>query len=61
MAIKPDDQSATEEAGSVPVSYPEVEGREKQEPRGFLGIARRDLSEDELATAAARRFLIAEI
>ena len=53
------DQAETEEAGSQPVSGPT--GGLKQEPRRFLGLARRDLSEDELATPAARRFLIAEI
>lgn len=53
------DIGETEEAGSEPVSG--VTNGVKQEPRRFLGLARRDLSEDELATPAARRFLIAEI
>lgn len=52
--------SPTDEAGSVP-SPPEVQNDDKKSSRGFLRTAARDLSEEELGTAAARRFLIAEI
>jgi hypothetical protein len=54
------DDSATEESGSTPIGAARVDGT-KQEPRRFLDRARRDLSEEELGTPAARRFLIAEI
>lgn len=55
------EQQPSDEAGSVAVILPVGEGLEKREPRTFLGTARRDLSEEELASPAARRFLIAEI
>lgn len=53
------DSSATEESGSTPVGSAGVQP--KQQPRRFLDVAKRDLSEEELASPAARRFLIAEI
>jgi hypothetical protein len=54
--------SATEEAGSVPVSPGTAATADiKETPRSFLVVARRNLTDEELATPAARRFLIAEI
>lgn len=55
------EQQPTDEAGSVAVRLPVGEVPEKGTPRNFLDTARRDLSEEELASPAARRFLIAEI
>lgn len=60
MADKRIDPSATEEAGSTPVHSENAADQEK-DARRFLTPARRDLSEEELASPAARRFLIAEI
>ena len=57
----PNDNAATEEAGSTPVGVDAAASQPKQQPRRFLDVARRDLSEEELASPAARRFLIAEI
>ncbi|MDE1918868.1 MAG: hypothetical protein KGJ57_22890 [Sphingomonadales bacterium] len=57
----PNDQIATEEAGSTPVPSQEEAVPEKREMRGFLGAAKRDLTDEELASPAVRRFLIAEI
>lgn len=52
----------TEEAGSIPVVGNETSAPEtKNIPRSFLQAARRGLSEEELSTPAARRFLIAEL
>jgi hypothetical protein len=54
--------SATEEAGSTPSPTPSnAIGEVKESPRGFLQVSRRALSEEELSTPAARRFLIFEI
>jgi hypothetical protein len=54
--------SSTEEAGSTPTPTGEGKPPEAKEPaRGFLQLRRRALSEDELSTPAARRFLIFEI
>lgn len=54
--------AATDEAGSTPAAADEVAASAIKEPsRQFLRLARRDLSDDELATPAARRFLIAEL
>ncbi|MEZ5901661.1 MAG: hypothetical protein R3D51_19450 [Hyphomicrobiaceae bacterium] len=54
--------SATEEVGATPVAQAELAaGETKEAMRGFLQAARRGLSEDELSTPAARRFLIAEL
>jgi hypothetical protein len=54
--------SATEEAGSIPIAADEAAAAgTKEAARGFLQAARRNLSEEDLATPAARRFLIAEI
>jgi len=59
---QPQSASATEEAGATPVAAAEVAASETKEPaRGFLQAARRRLSEEELSTPAARRFLIAEL
>jgi len=55
------DQIATEEAGSTPLPVQEEAAREKREVRSFLGAAKRDLTDEELASPAVRRFLIAEI
>ena len=55
-----DSQSPTDEAGSVPLAVDANSGIPKA-ARGFLKTATRDLSEEELASPAARRFLIAEI
>jgi len=54
--------SATEETGSTPLS-PTIaaDGETKETPRGFLSVARRNLTDEELSAPAARRFLIAEI
>ena len=53
---------ATEEAGSVPAAPDELAATAVKEPtRGFLRSARQDLSEEDLSTPAARRFLLAEI
>jgi hypothetical protein len=54
--------TATEESGAIPVAPAQVAASETKEPaRGFLQAARRGLSEEELSTPAARRFLIAEL
>lgn len=54
--------SATDERGSVPVSAEVAAATQAKEPaRAFLQSARRHLSDDELATPAARRFLIADL
>ena len=54
--------SATEEAGSTPLSSAAVAAADaKETPRSFLSVARRNLTDEELAAPAARRFLIAEI
>jgi hypothetical protein len=54
--------SATDESGSVPIAAEEVAATAAKEPaRAFLQSARRNLSDNELATPAARRFLIADI
>jgi hypothetical protein len=53
------ERDATDEAGSTPLP---TEGSAGQKaPRSFLSSAMRDLSEEELAAPAGRRFLIAEI
>jgi hypothetical protein len=60
--MAPKTASATDESGSVPIAAEEVEATAAKEPaRAFLQSARRNLSDDELATPAARRFLIADI
>lgn len=51
---------ATDEAGSTPTSNAQDKPT-KDVRRGFLSSAMRDLSEEELDSPAARRFLIAEI
>lgn len=54
--------SVTEETGATPIAPEEIGAAEtKEAPRGFLKAARRTLSEEELSTPAARRFLISEI
>jgi hypothetical protein len=54
--------SETEETGATPLASAEIAAGATKEPaRGFLQAARRGLSENELSTPAARRFLIAEI
>jgi len=54
--------SATDESGSIPIAAEEVAATAAKEPaRAFLQSARRNLSDDELSTPAARRFLIAEL
>jgi len=54
--------SATEETGSVLIAPEEAAATEvKETSRAFLQAARRNLNDDELATPAARRFLIAEL
>lgn len=54
--------SATEESGSTPVSpATALAENSKETPRGFLQAARRNLTEEDLDTPAARRFLLAEI
>lgn len=55
-----DSVSETEESGSIPTPLTETETK-KDERRRFLSSAMRDLSEEELESPAARRFLIAEI
>jgi hypothetical protein len=59
----PEKLSATEDVGSTPTTFIGVgKAPEEKEPaRGFLQPSRRALSEEELSTPAARRFLIAEI
>jgi hypothetical protein len=54
------DISATEEIGSTPISGAGPETA-KEQPRAFLDSGRRNLSEEEIASPAARRFLIFEI
>src|SRR5438046_1823242 len=54
------ESSATEEAGAEPVKTT-AGGATKEPPRGFLAVARRNLTEEELASPAVQRFLIAEI
>ena len=59
MGAKP---SATEEQGSIPSLDGDADSAPpKESPRGFLQISRRQLTEEELSTPAARRFLIFEI
>ena len=54
--------SATDESGSIPVPADVAAATRAKEPaRAFLQSARRDLSDNELATPAARRFLIADL
>lgn len=54
--------SATDERGSVPIPSAVVVATQAKEPaRAFLQLGRRTLSEDELASPAARRFLIDEM
>jgi hypothetical protein len=54
--------SATEESGSTPLSGAVVLAENiKETPRAFLQAARRNLTEEDLDTPAARRFLLAEI
>lgn len=54
--------SATEETGSTPLSSAAAAVSDtKETPRSFLNVARRNLTDEELAAPAARRFLIAEI
>jgi hypothetical protein len=54
--------SATEETGATPIALAELAASEaKEAPRAFLKAARRGLSEEELSSPAARRFLIAEL
>jgi hypothetical protein len=56
------DPSATEETGAIPVSSAiSATSEVKESTRAFLQAARRDLTEDEAASPAGRRFLIAEI
>jgi len=52
---------ATEEAGSRPIGPNEADTAQTYERRGFLASARRNLSEDEAASPAGRRWLIAEL
>jgi hypothetical protein len=54
--------SATDEQGSIPSPSEEDDAAPpKESPRGFLQTSRRELTEEELSTPAARRFLIFEI
>ena len=54
--------SPTEDTGSVLVDNDATEqGVSKEQPRDFLKVGRKNLNEDELASPAARRFMIAEI
>jgi hypothetical protein len=56
------DVSATDEEGATPLSSSAITVVEtKEATRGFLQVGRRNLSEEELSTPAARRFLIFEI
>jgi hypothetical protein len=50
--------SATEEAGAVPIQQGSADA--KQSPRAYLNSARRALSEDELKSPGAIRLLISE-
>ncbi len=50
---------ATDEAGATPLDT--SESAIKKSPRAFLELARRNLSEEELAAPGARRFMISEI
>lgn len=52
--------AATDETGATPLSAEEVSG-EAKEPRAFLQAARRNLTEDEAASPAGRRWLIYDI
>lgn len=59
MVQSAQDISATEETGAQPVA---AQGVGTKEPaRGFLNVARRNLTEEELASPGVQRFLIAEI
>lgn len=56
------ENSVTDERGSVPIpSALVIATQAKESARAFLLKARRELSEDELASPAARRFLIEEM
>lgn len=55
------DISATEETGAKPVAAAGTGSATKEPTRAFLNVARRDLTDEELASPAVRRFLIAEI
>lgn len=59
--MKPLTNSETEEGGSTPIELSQAPPETKESMRSFLAQARRSLSEEELATPAARRFLIPEI
>jgi hypothetical protein len=62
FGVSPGKDLATEEIGATPVVAAEGSAVDtKEPPRGFLQAARRGLSEEELSTPAARRFLISEI
>lgn len=62
LRVSPGKNLPTEEFGATPVPEAEDSASEtKEQPRGFLQAARRLLSEEELSTPAARRFLISEI
>ena len=50
----------TEETGAVALAV-DAQGSEKVTVRSFMKVAIRDLTEEDLSTPAARRFLIAEI
>ena len=54
------DIGATDEAGSVPAPSTTTAGTKEQQ-WSFLESGRRNLSEDEISSPAARRFLIAEM
>jgi hypothetical protein len=56
-----DRNSATEEAGSTPVSTSVALIETKQSYRTFLAPAKRTLSEDELAVPGVRRYLIEDM
>ena len=61
MASDPSDLSATDEAGSTPVERGISANAKEADPRAFMSSGKRNLSEEELATPAARRFFIFEI
>ncbi len=54
-------QSPTEEAGARQITEVGAPAASKEAPRGFLGVARRNLTAEELASPGVQRFLIAEI
>jgi hypothetical protein len=54
-------QSATDEAGATLEAGQQGHPSAKEMPRDFLRVGRKVLTEQDLATPAARRFMIAEI